>query len=249
MDGIGDGMLDEPVLEPRGEFGMRLRAGPVAIPAHALHHVFEAVEHEPARADGRVENLVVECRRSKADHELPDMVRRAMQADVLRAARFGQRGLDGVAEQVGLEQTIFVQLGHEADDLPHVSACNIVGEVRVAEDFLDQNELILNLGREIAFPDLAGLAQDAGVEGKNFWFSAGRICSFGKPLSSQNRSFSFSPSNAARSCANSGSCVSLTSKMRSNSNSMMYSTRCTGVPAGRSLLCSRLRMLFVSLSA
>ena len=55
--------------------------------------------------------------------------------------------------------------------------------------------------------------------------------------------------NRLRSCLNSGSCLILTSKMRSKRSSMMYSTRWTGVPAGRSLLWSFFRMLFVSLSA
>ena len=87
-----------------------------------------------------------------------------MQADVLRAARLGQCGFDGVAEQIGLEQTVFVQLRHEADDLAHVSARDVVGKVRVAEDFLDKDELVLNLGGEVSFPDFARLAQEAGIE-------------------------------------------------------------------------------------
>ena len=122
-------MLGEPVLEPRSQFGMRLRAGPVAILTHALHHILKAVEHEPARADSRIENLVVECRCGEANHELPDVVGRAVQTDVLRAASLGQRGLNGIAEKVGFEQAVFVQLRHKADDLGHVSARDVVGKV------------------------------------------------------------------------------------------------------------------------
>jgi len=52
------------------------------------------------------------------------------------------------------------------DDLGHVAAGDVVGEIRVAENFLDQNQLILHLGREIALPDLARFAQDTGIEGE-----------------------------------------------------------------------------------
>ena len=173
-------MLSEPVPEPRGEFGMALRPRPMAVLAHALHHILEAVEHESARADGGVEDLVSEGRHCKADHELPNVIGCAMQADVLCAARLGQCGLNGVTEQVGLEQAVFVQLCNEADNLAHVSAGNIVRKIRIAEDLLDKDELILNLGGEVAFPDLACLTQDMGVEREELLIERGENLIVGK---------------------------------------------------------------------
>jgi hypothetical protein len=77
-----------------------------------------------------------------------------VQADVLRAARLGQRGFNGVAQQIGFQQPVLVQFRHKADDLAHVSARDVIGKVRVAEDLLDQNELVLNLVERLPFQTL-----------------------------------------------------------------------------------------------
>ena len=145
---------------------MRLGAGPAAFAVNAFEHIFEAVEHKAAGAYCRVKKSRLESGCSQSDHELPDVVGGAMQADVFSAAGFRECRFDGVAQQIGLQQPIAVEFSDQPDDLGHVAASHVVGEVGVAENLLDQNQLILHLGGEIALPDFARLAQDMCIEGK-----------------------------------------------------------------------------------
>lgn len=145
---------------------MRPLAGPLAATPRAFHHVAEGIEQKAGRAAGRIEDAVGKCRPDHADHELPDVVGRAVKPHVLRAAGFGEGRLDGVAEQVGLQEAVFVDLAHEGEDLLKVAALDVVREVGVLEDFLNQDELVLHLLPQVRFVYLTGLGKDAGVEGE-----------------------------------------------------------------------------------
>ena len=103
------------------------------------------------------------------DYELPDVVGRAVQTHVLRAAGFGQRRFDGVPEKVRLQEAALVNLADEGKNFLKVAALDVVREVGVLEDLFDQDELVLNLLPQVGFVDLAGLRKDAGVEGEELF--------------------------------------------------------------------------------
>jgi len=95
---------------------------------------------------------------------MADVVRGTVKADVFGAAGFGEGGFDGVAEQVSFEEAVFVEFGNEPDDFGHVATGDIIGKVGVAENFFDEDKLVLDLGGRVALPDFAGVSEDGGIE-------------------------------------------------------------------------------------